>query len=464
MDNPEFVDFYHDAWRGFPTFDSDPGPELNQLRVKVTTTPIPEGLEGTLHLSWFDPIDRTSNDGVNIVDDDTENWTATEAEGGKQKDNKVAPAFKFGSKKLTFSDDEAFTTSNVRKAILEIPSEAFGDNLIVAAHPNEGAQDEYGFDPDGHSLLHDTRSEDDVLLGAPYRTSILYVAAWNGLKLPEAWKFNEANYKITTPAPDIASFDPLTEIPGYTGPGVGPAATEEGQDATSINVTPENQKLDGFTIEFDYDFVNKDNGNDGYVHAFKDGQALLTRLGFVGNSGVKFGDFEASILDINAMISTAGDITDFQHTPASGLTLDGKKINIPPFKEENIGGFMTGVKYGVELKDNLTDNVEPKDYDAADKNADGDNRDGNPEWEKVYNAIVENQKRSLETGNHMKVKETPETGGTFTVEIWHNGSSYKETSVELVGKVEQLDLQSHWGSGVMFYNMDVDKTFALENP
>ncbi len=462
MDNPEFVDFYHDAWRGFPTFDSDPGPELNQLRVKVTTTPIPEGLEGTLHLSWFDPIDRTSSDGVNIVDDTSETWTYLDAEGGKQKDNKVAPTFKLNTKTLTFSDDEDFTTSNVRKAILEIPSESFGDNLIVAAHPNDGVQDEYEFQSDKQSLRHDARVGPDVPLGAPYRTSILYVAAWNGLKLPEAWKFDEANYKITTPAPNIASFDPSTEIPGYSGLGVGPAATGEGQDATSINLTPENHKLGGFTIEFDYDFVNKDNGNGGYVHALKNDN-LLTKLGFVGNSGVKFGDFEASILDVDAMVSTAGGIGKFLHTPATGLTLNGEKVNIPPFKEENIGGFMTGVKYGIDLVVDPIDTVAVSDFDNAANNADGDNSDDNPLWEKVYNAIEKNQMRSKETANHMRVKATPETAGFFTVVIFLNGDkSYEETSVVLSG-VEQIHLQAHWGSGVKFYNMDVDKTFVPEN-
>ena len=114
----------------------------NTVRVKVELAAgIPENMEGTLHLAWYDPDNTLANVPA-----------APPAKNGHgQRDNadgvelvevgEPLPGFK-----LTFTTTGVSPNSDrIQKSYLAIPKARYGDNFIVAVHPNKVIVTQYEF-------------------------------------------------------------------------------------------------------------------------------------------------------------------------------------------------------------------------------------------------------------------------------------------------------------------------------
>jgi hypothetical protein len=422
----------------------------------VRTTEIPSGLKGTVYLNWYDPKDLTADDGVSIVDDPTESWSAENAEAGKVQDNRVSPSFLGETEMLVFSDDPNYTTTNVRKAIISIPGESFGDNLIVAVHPNPGIQNTFTFAEDNQTLQYETAPDGTKSnLGVRYRTSTLHAAAWNGLKVPSAWEYDEQEYTIETHAP--SGFYDETTGKYYPADRANPQgdpahATEEGPDASSVLKCGK-----GFDITLNYYFDHDRGGDFGYVHAVKDLEpdgngaydcTLLQKLSFVGNSGVKFGGKEVQILDVKAMVKMVdGDPPELLSSWANSVFStgidDNAKVTVGDYTPENLGCLLSGVVYGDRTS--LTAWPEVADYANAAEDADGDPEPHAPR-ERLFNALKNNYNR---TNGSLTIEVTPHTAFT-QVDVYLDGTESFSDSALALASINKVTVQGHWGSGIVF--------------
>jgi hypothetical protein len=308
----------------YPTFSTDP--ELNEARVMVRTTEIPSGLKGTVYLNWYDPKDLTADDGVSIVDDPTESWSAENAAAGDAQDNRVSPSFLWGTEMLVFSDDPNYTTTNVRKAIISIPGESFGDNFIVAVHPNPGIQNTYTFAEDNQTLQYESAPDGTKSnLGVRYRTSTLHAAAWNGIKVPSEWKFDESAYSIRTRSPANGIYATSA------GPNALSVRLHEWDDVRQqyVSVFKRGATIE-FTFEYDSDYVWADTDGDG---EYTDNQ----QLDLFANSGVKLWEaYEIAIYDTGKLPPLNGySVNDY------GIISANEYAPSKPANE-----LLTGVAYG----------------------------------------------------------------------------------------------------------------------
>jgi len=175
------------------TFSPKPGEQpLNQARVRVyLSTQPPSGMEATVHLAWFDP--KNPKPYANTQHDPNKSWSSNpNGDGNQKKDNRQSLAFSHNTQKLTMTN-----AVWAKRAVVTF-QEGLGDNFIVAVHPNNGVAAKYRFDTDGKTLLFYGSSR---VVNTEMRTPILYVGAWNGFKVPKVWLFDEANYHIKTPEP-----------------------------------------------------------------------------------------------------------------------------------------------------------------------------------------------------------------------------------------------------------------------
>lgn len=457
-DAPELTDFYHDEWRVYPTFTT--APRLDEARVKVTTSAIPPGLKGTIHLNWYDPEDKQASDGVNIVDHPQESWSVENAAAGASQDNRVGLSFLLGTQTLVFSDDPNYTTSNVRKAILEFPGECFGDNFIVAAHPNSGIQNTYTFAVDHETLQYEASPDGSKAdLGDALETSTLYAAAWNGFKVPAAWKYDEAEYTIETHAP-TGFYDTQTgkyypkDHPNPQGDAA--YAPNEGPNAVSVLKCP-----DGFDLTVDYEFDHDQGGDFGYVHAVQNLQGpagdgtytgtLREKISFVGNSGVKFGGKEVQILDVKAMVQRVdgGNPPELVQSWADSVfsTAINDQANVSGIGQneaENLGRLLTGIVYGDRTLRAEWDKV--KDYANAALDADGNPLNNTPR-ESYFNTLTNNYNR----GNTSLTIDIAAADVSADIEVDLDGSeSFKDSGFVLASQIGNVEIQGHWGSGVVF--------------
>jgi hypothetical protein len=204
-------------------------------------------------------------------------------------------------------------------------------------------------------------------------------------------------------------------------------------DSKSINVAYAN----GFTMEFDYYFAPDHGDENGYVQA----ENQPHKISFVGNSGVKFGtctdeqgkprEFEINILDVQSM-QADGQTHDMVIRDNGNVVLpsgDGNDVSEPLSK------LMTAVRYGGS-------------YTTMDDWGQGTP----PTSAEQYAAILEENKKH-NTG-HMKIEVTKEEpAGTFRVKASVNGDrTYEESGIVLNPLVPRL--QTHWGSGVVFENVN----------
>jgi hypothetical protein len=102
---------------------------------------VPEGMEGTLHLAWYDPDNTVANvpqappaNNGQGRRDNAEHVELVEA-------GEPLPGFK-----LTFTTaGDPETSDRIQKSYLAIKKARFGDNFIVAVHPNKGIEKTYEF-------------------------------------------------------------------------------------------------------------------------------------------------------------------------------------------------------------------------------------------------------------------------------------------------------------------------------
>ncbi len=98
----------------------------NQITAKVTlAAQIPQGMEGTVSLNWFDPANPIgSQTPIPVIDGKTQQTA------GKRDNNGAA---ELSTTELTFN--QSLGTSK-RSATLTVTQANAGDNYVVAAHPN----------------------------------------------------------------------------------------------------------------------------------------------------------------------------------------------------------------------------------------------------------------------------------------------------------------------------------------
>jgi len=274
-------------------------------------------------------------------------------------------------------------------------------------------------------------------------------STWQGLNVGDAWYMDKTlvDY-INTSGLHVPGQQGILETihPDMDDPTGGKPltwASREGDISTSKETY-----ADGFTMEFDYSFEPKERGDGvtGYVQANAytvpsppQQRKLKEKLSFVGNSGVKFGtsvrpsdqktkDFEIAILDVQSMVGKAGGL--------SNITIDGEtKVVSGAYEKEHLSTLMTAVRYGGDFA-NM-----PADYKT-----DGG---GNPD----YPATLESQ-YSNRTPARMVI-DAAKNGTTYTVIVTLGGvETYRGTGLSITG-LDKLKLQSHWGSGVIFSNMNV---------
>ena len=206
-----------------------------------------------------------------------------------------------------------------------------------------------------------------------------------------------------------------------------------------------------FTIEFDYEY-DRSRGENGWVAANNQ-----QKISFVANSGVKFGtDFstEIALLDVRAMVDRARITTNsvtytglnaFNPKMGNGITRQGKVVvdGLDTDSErEDIARLLTGVAYN-------RDYVGVTDAPAMPPN----NREADDYFQvlkTVYN------RAGAAAGGSVKATYA---GAASTLTIWLNGQqTYKRATSDFetpVGAVKELQLQSHWGSGVRFKNIKI---------
>jgi hypothetical protein len=113
-----------------------------------------------------------------------------------------------------------------------------------------------------------------------------------------------------------------------------PTRSDLGEDALSSTVGPSEvggTYPNGFVVKFDYSFETSRNSPTGYVQA----EGKPEKLSFVGNSGVKFGAYqatgkavEAAILDVDSMVELGGDLDEFDPSQGGGIDASGN-VTIP---------------------------------------------------------------------------------------------------------------------------------------
>jgi hypothetical protein len=185
-------------------------------------------------------------------------------------------------------------------------------------------------------------------------------------------------------------------------------------------------------MEFEYSFEASRNPPNGYVH-----HPSQTKLSFVGNSGVKFGGKEVAILDVAKMVAEGGGLAAFDPDEGGGINGSGV-VSIGPYASEDLSKLMTGVAYA-------------GDYE---KMADNPNEPNVPGSADDYFELLENN--VAHTNGQMKIDVT-KTGDDYVLEVYLDESenwSYRDADFPL-SSFTTLDLQSHWGSGVIFTSMDI---------
>jgi len=231
-------------------------------------------------------------------------------------------------------------------------------------------------------------------------------------------------------------------------------------------------------MEFDYSFEIHGNKDDktGYVQAEPEqDKPLQKKVSFVGNSGVKFGkyrlrnpdgtfkldkygkqqwkDFEINILDVRAMADRAGGLGDLK----SKIERSGSsaQIAVAGYKAEDVNTLMTGVRYGGDYKC-------MNDWGGTALPAPNP-----PTTVDDYYSILKNNATHTKSDdadskdNHMKIEVVKDNApNKFTVTVWvNNQPTYQESGIVMA--IGFPHLQSHWGSGVVYSNLQFTKKVAL---
>ncbi|MEX1026806.1 MAG: hypothetical protein WD049_02190, partial [Candidatus Paceibacterota bacterium] len=118
-------------WAVFPTTGTV---DYDVVEVKVRISPaIPDGMEGDVHLAWYDPVNTIAN-----VPSTPPTTTTANTVRDNHQDAELTP---LTGTTVTFEED-----MDEESAYYRINTPRFGDNYIVAAHPHNGFETGYYFD------------------------------------------------------------------------------------------------------------------------------------------------------------------------------------------------------------------------------------------------------------------------------------------------------------------------------
>jgi hypothetical protein len=375
-------------------------PYYNQIRAKITISPaIPEGRVGTVHLEWYDPNDFASNQGAG-------------ANPGAIRDNTSKGTLTFlNGKTFTFDDAhrQGTTTPNIGKKVIEFPNDCFSANFVVALHPRQGIAQTYQFDTNTHKQLQQNGQSLQNLC-----TSEMIVLSWWGFIVQEkiycgdatGWIFDKQQYTMRTPLP--------------TNP-VNNSDSGDNNNKSPISILDYNCNF-SMTVNFDYvghSYVNADNPKHPH-------------RSFHCNSGVKiYNLYEIQIYDTASLLSESPletmqngvQKTNWQNVqvPSNGI----KKSGDTSF--ESISGCVTNIPYlantwHTKSQSDLTNVTNRKSLIFTFSLDD-------------YNVTIENEVFPCNFGT---------------------GNQYK-TSLSSNMFDRKIYLQNHWGSGVSFKKITINK-------
>ena len=267
--------------------------------------------------------------------------------------------------------------------------------------------------------------------------------------MPAGWKIERSLEQIiisSTVASEIDSNDTINDI-GY----IQTMFPDEGDEATSATTagafSTDDDFSDGFTMEFVYAFKDRVEASNSYVQAYGIGD----KYSFVANSGIKFGtavrpsdnqtkDYEIAILDIDSMVEVAGGSTgdiDFYY---SGVNA-GKTSN-SGYAEEYLSTLMHGVRYG-------------GDYSLM--TADYETEGGNPDYDAILASQFDRYDEDEQEGS-MIIDVTKNALDLYDVTVTvDNTVTYEGEDLD-ISSLTDIQIQSHWGSGVEFRNVIVMKS------
>jgi len=261
---------------------------------------------------------------------------------------------------------------------------------------------------------------------------------WVGLDVAEAWYMDKTlvDYVMTPGTKGhLETIHPNLDNPNAPGTQVTWASKEGGLSPTTDTYT------NGFTMEFDYSFETSRFSPTGYIQA----SGKPAKLSFVGNSGVKFGTMtsgklcEVNILDVKSMVAEGGGLNEFDPSQNGYVRSNGDVDTNDQYQTEALKTLVTGVIYNGDY-DNM------KDYQDVDP-------DDPPTAQDFYDTLVNNYNR---TNGHIKIDVTLVSGSTYTVNVYlDNEQQTCYSDAITLTSLATLNLQSHWGSGVIFSNMDV---------
>ncbi|MDR0522385.1 MAG: pentapeptide repeat-containing protein, partial [Planctomycetaceae bacterium] len=319
--------------------------------------------------------------------------------------------------------------------------------------------------------------------------------------VPSGWiidKGTGTNWSLTTMVPAEGAIPPKTEGNSYRNP--------EAKNGYAFSRAQLNTgQKPGFTLTFTCSFLRNTydpvcNSEDnpvgpkktGYLQPDRNGDEKIDtsdednttdprKLSFVGNSGIKIGGLtgvrEVAVFDTVAMVDRVVRSTDagqdvglaaFAHKPPNELTnytgvpqgIDGvvqfDNKYITPTNDKNyerLTQLMHGIGYNQKLGGNVV------------KSLDEDQATGTGAA-KMLDMLTRNYQRYKPAGQPeipnkgMKITWKPATGqtttGTLTVYLIVQGSEvlyYQENGVSIADG--RIYIQSHWGSGVKFDNIQI---------
>ena len=274
---------------------------------------------------------------------------------------------------------------------------------------------------------------------------------WHGIDVKSMWHVTKSLEKYITEPDKQGRL--ITPFARYTHGGVKAENNDGREDSISTHDLISTGKE--FRIDFKFDFDRARSGPNGLVRIVPESspdEALVlqggtwrNKVSAVANSGIKFADsFEAAIIDVDAWVALGGGVLDANAVPAGGVTVAANgKVTVaggpPPYEVEPLNRLMNGVKYGGEFE-LINDNPA---------------RPADPQTAANYLAtLTANLVRSKPVGNTMTIRGIEKGPGVYSIIIYLDGSRSYEASDQTIGDVNKFLIQSHWGSGVEFYDIE----------
>jgi len=82
--------------------------------------------------------------------------------------------------------------------------------------------------------------------------------------------------------------------------------------------------------------------------------------------------------------------------------------------------------------------------------------DGAPDDATEFTQTIQNN--ASHPNEHMKIDVTYQSGSTYSIAIYlDNNPAPSYSDILVLGAIDVLNLQAHWGSGVIFSNMQITK-------